>query len=182
MPNGAVKEEKIGYDYKEIIVKRDNASFLLDSYEKLGWQLDKHQICPNPAGNLAHQDFKVILRLKRNRKIINKMELSRLQSNFEGCMRDIEKMERNKISVSSLTAIILGCSGVLFLALAGVLFFHSWQLLAWLFAGIGIVACILPVKVYQEVLEQQTEKFAPLIKATYQEIESILDKGNKLIY
>ena len=59
MLNGAVKEEKTAYDYKEIIVKKDNASFLLDSYEKLGWQLDKHHGVQSPimqVGFAAEQD------------------------------------------------------------------------------------------------------------------------------
>ena len=76
------KKEFVSYEYKTVTADRDRVSFLLDSYENFGWEAD---------GNL-YEDFreqgkggaqkKTTLRLKRNRKIINKMELTRLQRNL----------------------------------------------------------------------------------------------------
>lgn len=182
MPNETLRAEKQVYDYQEIITEKDNASFLLDSYEKFGWELEEHRIFIPAHNNVQTNKSKVILKMKRNRKIVNKTELNRLQSNFEGCMREIDRMERSKTSVSTLTAVFMGTLGALVLLAAILLLLQDWFVFGIFFACLGALGCTLPVKVYREVLEQQTEKFAPLIQATYHEIDLILEKGNKLIY
>ncbi len=47
--------------------------------------------CPTKAYD--HSGETVTVYLKRNRKLINKMELTRLQRNFESCMQEIQRME-----------------------------------------------------------------------------------------
>lgn len=79
----------VGYEYKEIVVESSRASFLLDGYECFGWKLDE-KLAEN-KDNPAYQK-KTVLRLKRNRKIINKMELTRLQRNFEACANEIQSL------------------------------------------------------------------------------------------
>ena len=86
------QKDFVGYEYKEIIAPADRISLYIDCYENFGWQIDENM----PAANgMRH----TTLRMKRDRKIINKMELTRLQRHFEACAKEIEalEIERDKI-------------------------------------------------------------------------------------
>ena len=58
------------------------------------------------------------MRLRRERKIINKMELTRLQRNMEACVASIDELERSVTSGATLYAVLLGLVGTAFLAMA----------------------------------------------------------------
>ena len=77
------RKEFMSYEYKTVPADADRASFLLDGYENFGWELDDNIYQNAGEAARAGKQKKVTLRLKRNRKIINKMELTRLQRNFE---------------------------------------------------------------------------------------------------
>ena len=89
------KKQFMAYDYKEVVTNREQVSFLLDGYECFGWEQDE-----NYAGLIDVNPYipKMTIRLKRNRKILNKMELTRLQRNFEACVKEIEMLEQSKTS------------------------------------------------------------------------------------
>lgn len=181
---GIKKKEFVGYEYKEVIADQSSVSFLLDGYENFGWESDgniyenfRESINPRKQG-------KAVLRLKRNRKIVNKMELTRLQRNFESCVREIETLEKSKASAAAMYALILGILGTAFMA--GATFAVTAQpphiILCILLAVPGFVGWILPYFVYRRVLARQTEKVMPLIEEKYDEIYAICEKGNKLLY
>ena len=83
----------IGYEYKEITADMGQISFLIDGYENFGWEVDENvaqpalETFPKRAGAMQHK--KAVLRLKRDRKIINKTELTRLQRHYEACIAEI---------------------------------------------------------------------------------------------
>ena len=58
------------------------------------------------------------MHLRRERKIINKMELTRLQRNMEACVASIDELERSVTSGATLYAVLLGLVGTAFLAMA----------------------------------------------------------------
>lgn len=181
--NGTKQKEFVGYEYKEVIADKSRASLLVDGYENFGWEVDGnisefYEECKNPQ-----KQNKVILRLKRNRKIINKMELTRLQRNFESCVREIEMLEKSKTSSATMYALILGILGTAFMA--GSTFAVTAQpphiILCILLAIPGFLGWILPYFVYRRVLGKQTEKVTPLIEDKYDEIYEICKKGNRLL-
>lgn len=173
----------IGYEYKEIVTESSRVSFLLDGYENFGWEIDgkvqERRSTPNTASRQ-----KVTVYLKRNRKIINKAELTRLQRNFEACVREIDAMEKSKNSYAVMYAIILGIFGTAFMA--GATFAVTAQppryILCILLAIPGFLGWIVPYFLYKKELRKQAEKFTPLIEAKYDEIYEICEKGNKLLY
>lgn len=64
-----------------------------------------------PAGSMGGKPGsrqKTIIRLKRDHKIINKAELTRLQRNFEACVSEIQTLEQRKTSAATAYAIVLG--------------------------------------------------------------------------
>lgn len=174
-------EDFMGYEYKEIHAESSKASFLIDGYENFGWVLDENLPITNDNVHLPRQK-KIILRLKRNRKIINKMELTRLQKNFEANINEIEKLEESKTSVATMYALIVGVLGTAFMA--GSVFAVTSQpphiVLCILFAIPAFIGWILPYFIYKKTVGKQTEKLTPLIEEKYNEIYEICEKGNRL--
>lgn len=173
----------VEYEYKEIVTDSSKLSFLLDGYESFGWEEDDRQTESAAAKNPGLQQ-RAVLRMKRNRKIVNKVELTRLEKNFEACVDEIEKLERAKTSTATMYAIILGVIGTAFMA--GSTFAVTAQppyyVLCILLAIPGFLGWILPYFLYKRITGKQTEKIAPLIEAKYDEIYEICEKGNKLLY
>lgn len=99
----------VGYEYKQIIVSREKASFYLDCHRNFGWISDENAVFfdahNHTVNHLSHNKNivnKTGIRLKRDRKIINKMELTRLQWNFEACANEINLLEKSKTSVATI--------------------------------------------------------------------------------
>lgn len=179
---GNRRKEFVGYEYKEISADQSKVSFLLDGYENFGWEADGN-VYESPVAN-PHHPGKTILRLKRNRKIINKMELTRLQRNFEACVNEIDMLEKSKTSMATVYALIIGIVGTAFMA--GSTFAITAQpphvILCIVLAIPGFIGWILPYFVYKRVVGKQTEKVNALIEEKYDEIYTICEKGNKLLY
>lgn len=173
----------IGYEYKEIIADSSRVSFLLDGYENFGWEIDGNiqERIGSPGAASGH---KVTVHLRRNRKIINKTELTRLQRNFEACVNEIDVLEKAKTSAATMYAIILGIFGTAFMA--GATFAVTAQpphyILCILFAIPGFLGWIFPYFLYKKKAAKQAEKMTPLIEAKYDEIYEICEKGSKLLY
>lgn len=180
----AEKRQKnyVGYEYKEIIAGSSKASFLLDGYESFGWKTDENLSGNGNIRKTLNQN-KIIIRLKRNRKIINKMELTRLQRNFEACVSEIEALEKSKTSSATMYALILAMIGTAFMAgsVFAVTARPPYLILCILLAIPGFLGWILPYFLYKRIVEKQTEKLTPLIEKKYDEIYEICKKGNKLL-
>ena len=159
--------EFLGYEYKELSVEQSRVSMYLDGYKNFGWIADDNFDLPK-AGSM------VTLHLKRNRKIMNKMELTRLQRNFEACMNEIETLERSKTAnarIASLTA------GATFAAVASPPII--W--LCILLAVPGFSGWIAPYFLYKKLVQKRTAKVVPLIEAIYDEIYDLCLKGSALL-
>lgn len=179
------KQQKnfVGFEYKEIIADMGRVSFLLDGYESFGWEVDgKIQ----EAENIGKADsrHKVTVYLKRNRKIVNKTELTRLQRNFEACLKEIDALEGSRTSTATMYALIFGIIGTAFMA--GATFAVTAQpphyVLCILLAIPGFLGWICPHFLYKKKAAERAEKITPLIEAKYDEIYEICEKGSKLLY
>lgn len=179
--------EFIGYEYKEVMADPGWASFLTDGYVNFGWELDGNVAQNYPeaysrqTGNPHRR--KTVIRLKRDRKIINKMELTRLQRNFEACVEEIGHLEKEKTSWPTILAIVVGIVGTAFMA--GSTFAVTASpphiVLCTILAVPGFLGWILPYFVFRRGVRKQSEKLAPLIEKKYDEIYEICEKGNKLL-
>lgn len=186
-----------GYDYKEIYVTPQRASFFIDSYRNFGWEIDENvreveTEVREYYQKYTHQHSKyeprtqaktVKLSFKRDRKIINKMELTRLQRNFESCVQEIEKLERSKEFWAVMYSIGTGLVGVLFVAaaVAFVIIKSLPKIIGILLAIPGIVCIVLPYFIYIRVHKKQAEKIGMFIEAKRDEIDEICEKGNRLL-
>ena len=166
----------IAYEYKDLNVKKELASFYLDCYENFGWQQDEN-FPPKENGE------KISLKLKRNRKIINKVELTRLQRNFEADMEDIFSLENSKTTKAQIIALTTGILGTAFMA-GSVFAVTATPPIIWLCIVVAIPAFagwILPYFVYKKVKEDKTRKVTPYIEEKYGEIYEICEKGHSLL-
>ncbi len=165
------QRDYVGYEYKEVVVESSQISQYLDGYENFGWILDKnHQINENGS---------TILRLKRDRKIINKAELTRLQQNFEDCMKQIDGLEKSKHKSAVIAALTIGLIGTTFMAGATFAAVHQPPIiwLCILLAIPGFLGWIVPYFAYNYMLNKRNEMVAPLIEAKYEEIHTVCEKG-----
>lgn len=178
----------VGYEYKEVKTDSAQASFLIDGYANFGWQVDT-----NVAGGIreeggkapgAPSSDKLVVRLKRDRRIINKAELTRLQRNFEACVREIKELEKRKTSAAASAAIAAGVAGTVFMA--GATFAVTAQpphiLLCVILAIPGFIGWILPYFLYKRITKTKTEEISPLIEEKYDEIYDICEKGSRLLH
>ena len=96
-------------EYKEITVHSEKASLYLDCYESFGWRQDEN-FPPKESGE------KITLKLKRDRRLVNKTELTRLQRHFEADMEEIDALERSKSGTATAWALAVGLLGTIFMA------------------------------------------------------------------
>ena len=164
------------YEYKEVTVSSDKASLYLDCYESFGWQQDENF---PPQENRE----KITLRLKRDRKLVNKTELTRLQRNFEANMEEITALERSKTSVATIWAIGIGVLGTAFMA--GSVFAVTAEppriLLCILLAVPAFAGWAAPCFVYRWLREKKTRQVTPFIEEKMEEIYAICEKGQSLL-
>lgn len=167
----------VGYEYKEVTVQEEYASFYLDCYESFGWQLDSN-LPPEKSSHLH------TLRLKRDRKIVNKMELTRLQRNFEACAQEIQALERSRTSAAMIWSLSVGILGTVFMAGSVFAVTHEPPLygLSVLLAVPAFAGWIAPYFVYRQIADVRRKKVQPLIEAKLDEIYELCQKGYSLLY
>lgn len=164
----------IGYEYKEIDLRGERASMYLDCYPSFGWEADGRS-ASGPDGKRVT--------LKRNRKIVNKVELTRLQRHFEACMQELDELERSKITQSAISAIIVGIIGTAFMAFSTFATVHEpplWILTAVL-AVPGFIGWVLPAFIFRYMTARRSRVVAELMEEEYNEIYQICEKGNHLL-
>lgn len=173
----------VGYEYKEVITNKEKISFLIDSYKNFGWVVDDN-LSSQISSNLPNSHANVVLRLKRDRKIINKMELTRLQRNFEFCIKEIDRLEKSKTSKATMYALIVGIIGTAFMAgsVFAVTATPPMIVLCIILAIPAFAGWILPYFIYKNVVRKRTEKVTALIEEKQDEVYEICEKGSKLLH
>ncbi len=166
----------IGYEYKSLTVNRRMESVYADGYQNFGWKLEDVS-APLTAGGALSMKF------KRDRKIRNKAELTRLQRQFEACADEIVELERSKTVAASITAYIIGLIGTAFMA--GSVFAVTAEppraALCAILAVPGFIGWILPYFCYRAIRRRKTNRLSPLIEKKYDELYDVCEKANGLL-
>ncbi len=164
------------YDYKQVVVRERQLSFYIDCYRNLGWFPDENTPVRNEHGQS-------MIQLKRDRRIANKMELSRLEHNFDACLSELEELERSKTAIPTALTITCGFIGTVFMA-GSVFAVTAEPPVIWLcvlLAIPGFLGWILPFFIYRRGVARRTEKITPFIEAKHDEIDEICRKGYSLL-
>ena len=164
----------IGYEYKEISVGRDKEGVYADGYPSFGWQLDKSTA---PILGLPT----VYLKFKRDRKIRNKAELTRLQRQFESNVSEIEKLEQSKTTTASIAAYTIGLVGTAIMACSVFAFLADMILLCIILAVPAFVGWALGYFSYIKIRNKRIVTVTPLIEQQYDAIYEVCEKAHGLL-
>lgn len=164
----------VGYEYQDISVKRSMAAVYADSYKNFGWQME------GTAERTGRLDS-VTLRFKRDRKIRNKAELTRLQRNFDACVSEISSLETSQYTRASVTAYTVGIAGTAFMAASVFAVTASMVLPCIILAVPAFAGWILPCFIYRRIVKKRTAQLAPLISKQYDELYAVCEKANSLL-
>ena len=164
----------VGYEYRDVTVSRDKEAVYVDGYENFGWTLESRAALPIGLGS-------VMLKFKRDRKIRNKAELTRLQRQFDAYVDEMNRMEASKSSHASIVAFTVGMIGTAFMAGSVFAVVGGMIALCVVLAIPAFVGWILPYFLYNATYAKQTAKVEPLIDSKYDEIYEICERGNSLL-
>ncbi len=170
------KNDYIGYEYHEISIKQQKASRYLDGMRNFGWEVDENF-------PMTQQNSEVTLHLKRNKKILNKMELTRLQNHFEANMNEIEQMEKKTGDIPFIVALSVGLIGTVCMTGSTFAITHEPPLvwLSTVLAVPGITGWCLPVFLYRKIKQKKVHELSPYLEQKYEEIDKICEKGKHLL-
>lgn len=168
-------QDYVGYEYKTVTAAGDRLSFYLDGYENFGWQIDENAVIVP-----GHHQSVV---LKRDRRIVNKMELTRLQRNFEACAQEIEALERSKTGVGTAWALAVGMVGTVFMAgsVFAIVAPQPQYLLSVVLAVPAFLGWGAPYFIYRSLVRRSTRRIDPLIEQKYEEAYALCERGHSLL-
>lgn len=164
----------VGFEYKEMTVKKTMQSVYLDNYRDFGWISEGDSV---PVGKPEY----VTLKFKRDRKIRNKAELTRLQRQFETYVTEILNLEALKTRRAAATAFVVGIIGTGFIT--GSVFAVTAENVAAcvIFAIPGFIGWIIPYLLYRNIKRKKTEKIDPQITQKYEELYTVCERANMLL-
>jgi hypothetical protein len=170
------KKPFIGYEYKNIQAARDLGSIYLDSYPNFGWELEGGvSSVPYAAGAVSS------LKFKRDRNIKNRVQLAKLERQFEEHVRVIENLEKSKAANASIAAFTIGIIGAAFMA-GAVLAYQAGMLPLMVILAIpGFLGWVFPYFCYRGMIARRTAKVSPLIDEQYDALYDVCEKAHALL-
>lgn len=166
--------DSVVYEHCNVTVKRDYADLYSDNYQNFGWETETTSV----AQKKRHT---VTIKFRRDRKIRNKMELTRLQKNFDACIFQIDVLEKSKKATARGAAISVGVIGTAFVAGSVFSVIAGMITLCIVLEAMAFICWILPCFLYIQVFKRKTKKVEPLIEAKYDELHMVCDKGYRLL-
>lgn len=164
----------IGYEYQDITAKRCMAAVYTDGYENFGWKLEEMYETPGKVDSVS-------MKFKRDRKIQNKTELTRLQHQFNTAVSEILSLETSKRVKASAVAYGVGIVGTAFMA-ASVFSVTAGRVVPCIiFAIPAFIGWVVPYLLYRKLEKEKTVEVSPLIDRKYDEIYSVCRKANELL-
>jgi len=169
------KNDFVGYEYRDITVDREMESIYVDGYQNFGWVLYKTSAPQVGLNNIT-------LKFKRDRKIRNKMELTRLQRQFDACVSEITGMEKSKATNASIIAYSVGLFGTAFMAgsVFAVVATPPLIILCVILAVPAFIGWTLPYFLYKSSYAKKAAKLTPLIDSKYDEIYEVCERANNI--
>lgn len=164
----------VGFEYKDVTVKKTMQSVYLDNYKNFGWI---HEGNSEPVGKMDC----ITMRFKRDRKIRNKAEITRLQRQFDAYVAEIISLEKSKKTKAATIAYIVGVIGTAFIA-GSVFAVTSENVNMCIALAIpGFVGWIIPYLLFKRMSRKKVEQVNPIINQKYEELYSICEKANELL-
>ena len=164
----------VGYEYKSITVKQAMESVCADSYSSFGWELE------DTATPLAGAPM-ISMRFKRDRKIRNKAELTRLQRQFDAMANEIVSLENSKVIGASTIAYIIGVLGTAFMAGSVFAYLGDMIVLSIILAIPAFIGWIIPYFCYIRICKKKSNDIDPIIEQKYDALYEVCEKASSLL-
>lgn len=177
MNNERGTKKFIGYEYREIIIENDMEPIYVDCYKSFGWNIESI----TPIDVKTGTQNKVSMKFKRDRKIFNKVELTRLQRHFDSCVREIQSIEKSKFSSATIKAFTVGLIGTAFIAGATFAFLSDRFIFCIILAIPGFIGWVVPYFLFKSTYSKKEIEITPLIEDKYDEIYEICQKATNLL-
>ena len=165
------------YEYASITANRKDETLYTDCYRNFGWipSEGREAILTSPD--------KVSLKMKRDRKIQNRSEVTALQRKCENALATINALERRKSSAAITAAIIFGLIGTVFMGLAvfNITMFTLNIPLVIIFGVLGFIGWGLGYFSYVKVGKSQEKKNTPLIDEQYDIVYNTCEQSAALL-
>lgn len=160
------------FDYRVIEGDDRELSVALDAFESFGWVVDESAV---------REDGRIALR--RSRALINRMELTRLQRNYESCLNEIRALDQSVTGTALTAAGFTAAIGLVFTAVALLFLLGAHPIYpAALILGIpGVVLLAAVYPLFRLLRSRRAAVVAPLREKKYDEIFILCKKGQKLL-
>ena len=161
----------VAYEYQERTVEQRYASHDRDNCGCFGW---------HPWGELPD---KVILRLKRDRHIPNRTELTRLQRKFEVIMEDVRRLEGSGERQATVVSLACGLAGTVFMG-GSTFAVTAATPIVWLCAVLAVPGFTLwgaAYPLYRYVRKRRTREVQPLVEGKLDEMYEVCEKASRLL-
>lgn len=166
------KTDFIGYEYLDITINKELEAIYIDSYLNFGWQLDRISPALQPNTTLS---------FKRNRKLPNKAELTRLQRKFNGIIADINSLEHSKRLIPATTAYLMGLIGSGFMAGSVFALRNSHVPLTIVLALPAFLGWVMPYFVYRRLTAKRSMHLSPIIEEKFDDLYALTKEANQLL-
>lgn len=166
----------VAYEYQERTVEQRYAPYYKDGYGCFGWQAEQQ-----PRG--VELQGRVTLRLRRDRHIPNKMELTRLQRQFEAIMEDVRQLENSAQSQATIAGLSCGMAGAVFMG-GSTFAITAATPIVWLCAVLAVPGFILwgaAYPLYRYVQKRRTREVQPLVEGRLDEMYEVCEKASRLL-
>lgn len=164
----------VGYEYKDVTVKQEVEAIYSDSYPNFGWELENTSVPFAGVGT-------VTMKFKRDRKIRNKAELTRLQRQFDSLAGEIVTLEHSKVIGAATVAYVIGVIGTAFMAGSVFALLADMLPLSIVLAIPAFIGWIIPYFCFTKIRKNKTAEIEPLIDQKYDEIYAVCEKANGLL-
>ena len=168
------RKDFTGFDYHVITVNKNMQSVYTDSFGSFGWIAEG-------IGEAVGKMDSIVMKFKRDRKIGNKQELTRLQRQFEACADEIVALEKSKTTKAAVIAYVVGVIGTAFMAGSVFAVIAENIPLCVILAIPGLLGWVLPYFMFRSVRRKRIETVNPLIEQKYDELYMTCEKANRLL-
>ncbi|MBC6316306.1 hypothetical protein [Listeria grandensis] len=170
----STRADFVGYEYTDITINQDKESLFVDGYTNFGWDLDS---ITKPVQALATLKIK----FKRDRKIRNKAELTRLQRQFDACVDEMEQLERSKKTTARIVAYGIALVGTIGMACSVFAVTSGLITLSIIFAIPGVLGWLLPYFSYKKLYQKKAAEITILMDQKNEELYEVSKKANHLL-
>ncbi|MBC1458660.1 hypothetical protein [Listeria newyorkensis] len=161
----------VGYEYKDITINQEQESLFVDGYTNFGWDLD----------SVSKSVTSLKIKFKRDRKIRNKAELTRLQRQFDACVDEMEQLERSKKTTARIVAYGIALVGTIGMACSVFAVTSGLITLSVIFAIPGVLGWLIPYFSYKKLYQKKAAEITILMDQKNEELYEVSKKANGLL-